>query len=41
MVLQKTKLLENETILAYLGRAEISQNDLADSGPANEETDFS
>ncbi|KAI6372200.1 hypothetical protein MCOR07_007767 [Pyricularia oryzae] len=38
---EKTKLLENETILAYLGRAEISQNDLADSGPANEETDFS
>ncbi|KAI6377502.1 hypothetical protein MCOR25_002484 [Pyricularia grisea] len=38
---EKTQLLENEKILAYLGRTEVAQNDLADSSPANEETDFS
>ncbi|TLS27175.1 hypothetical protein PpBr36_04591 [Pyricularia pennisetigena] len=38
---EKMQLLENETILAYLGRTEVAQNELVGSSPANEETDFS
>lgn len=39
--LQKTQLLADENVVAYLGSMEVAQNELVEAEASNDEEDFS